>query len=112
EDAGALDAVEVVERPGRAAAGVLGGRPVRVQPGHAASHGGVLLPVLLVDVVVDRQRADRAGGHGTVGLALVGALVGPAARLRGGFAAGHDRALPGLVVALGMDALEQPAVGE
>src|SRR5262249_36985740 len=113
EDARALDAVEVVQRPGVAAAGVLRGRPVGVQPGQAVLHVLVLLPVLMVHVVVDRERADGAGGHRAVGLPLVGALVGPSRGLAGSLAARDDRALPGLVLAFRrVHGLDQPAVGE
>src|SRR6185436_3313512 len=115
EDAGALDAVEVVEEPVLSAAGVVLDGELRAQPGHAVLDGGVLLPVLLEHVVVDRERARAAGGHRAVGVALAGTLVGPALGLAGGLAGARaDGALPELVGAalFRVDALDEPLHGE
>src|SRR6185436_108150 len=78
--------------------------PVLVDPGQAVEDGLVLLPLLAQHVVVDADRADRAGGHRAVGraaVAAVGALavaVAPAARLAQRDRAADARRHRGLVV--------------
>src|SRR5262249_32063123 len=49
-------------------------RPVLVEPGQAVQDDLLLLPVLAQDVVVDADRADRAGGHRRGRVAAMAAL--------------------------------------